>query len=95
MKPSKSASTSSTGIGSSTACRRKAGTAPEVTVESTPSAPSPTRATSSTSAFSSGVHSSTEPSPVMSRSPTIWVARPPNAAPVPCVAVEVAPAIDW
>ena len=36
----------------------------------------------------------TEPSPVTSSSPTIVVARLPSAAPVPCVAVDVAPAID-
>ena len=77
------------------ACRLKARTHCSVTVDSTPRAPSPTRATSSTSAFSSALHSSTEPSPVISRIPMMAADRLRNCAPVPWVAVWVAPAIDW
>ena len=77
------------------ACRRNAGTAWKVTVDTIPSAPTPTRATSSTSAFSCALASMIEPSPVMRRSPTIRLERLPKCHPVPCVAVAVAPAIDW
>ena len=55
----------------------------------------PTRATSSTSAFSSAEQATIEPSPAISRIPTIRVDRLPKRQPVPWVAVEVAPAIDW
>jgi hypothetical protein len=58
-------------------------------------APTPTRAAENTSGSSSGEHSSTEPSPVTSRSPRTWVARVPSFLPVPWVEVLMAPATDW
>ena len=81
MKPSKSASTSSTGIAFSMACKRNAGTHCRVTVDNMPSAPRPTRATSNTSGFSSAEHSTTEPSAVTSRSATIRLEMLPNLVP--------------
>ena len=95
MKPSKSASTSSTRIGSSMAWSRNAFTACSVTVDTIPRAPTPTRAAARTSGFSSAVASTIEPSPAMSRSPTMRLEMLPKCQPVPWVAVDVAPAIDW
>ena len=92
---SRSASTASTRIGSSTTCRAKAGTTCRVTVDTMPSAPSPTRATRNTSGSSSAEQLTIEPSAVTSRSPTIWSARPVRRAPVPWVEVDVAPATVW
>ena len=77
------------------ACRLKALTHWIVTVDRTPRAPSPTRATSSRSAFCSGVQSWTTPDPSMRRIPMTAEEMLRNRAPVPWVAVWVAPAIDW
>ena len=61
---SRSASTASTRIGSSTTCRAKAGTTCRVTVDTMPSAPSPTRAPRNTSGSSSAEQLTIEPSAV-------------------------------
>ena len=89
------ASTSSTRMGSSTAARLKAGTTPSVTVEMIPSAPRPTRAQWNSSDSSVGEQSTALPSASTSRRATIWPASPVSNGPVPCVEVEVAPAMVW
>jgi ABC-type uncharacterized transport system permease subunit len=90
-----SASTSSSTSIVSWACRLNAGTHWTVTAVITPSAPTPTRATRQMSARSVSSHHTTSPSPVTSSMPTIVVAMLPHSRPVPCVAVLIAPAIDW
>ena len=87
--------TSSIRIGCSTARRLNASTHWIVSVDTRPSAPSPTRAQANTSGSSSAEQATSEPSPVTSSRPASWVARPPKRAPVPWVAVATAPAIDW
>ncbi len=68
----------------------KAGTQCRVTAEITPSAPRPTRAASSSSP---SPISMTPPEAVTSRTPVTREERFPKRAPVPCVAVEMAPAM--
>ena len=89
---SKPPSASSHDIGCSCASSTKIGSTRKVMVVRIPSAPSPTRATSRTSAFSSGVARSRSPVPVTSSSPTTCAASPAAVPPVPWVPVEIAPA---
>ncbi len=85
------ASTSSSAMGRSSAASVKAGTHCSVTVESTPSAPTDTRAALNRSGFSSAEQETTDPSASTSSRPATWVAMPPRPAPVPWVPVEIAP----
>ena len=89
-----SSSTASSGSGVSTACSTNAARSCRVTSTSTPRAPSPRRTAGSSSGRS--VSLTVRSSPVAGRRAsraTICVARPPKPSPVPCVPVEVAPAI--
>jgi len=61
----------------------------------TPSAPSPTRPSRQMSSFCVGEHSRNSPSAVTSENPATCPASPVNAEPVPCVEVEIEPAIVW
>ena len=63
------------GIGRSSADSRNAGSACRVTAVTTPSAPSPTRAALSTSAFSSGEQLSTEPGELRLQGDVIIIVR--------------------
>ena len=93
---SKSSSTSSSTSIVSRAWRSNAGTHWIVTLVTMPSAPTPTRATRSRSGrVVASSHVTTLPLPSTSSIPTIVVARLPRPAPVPWVAVLIAPAIDW
>ena len=83
--------TSASAIGASTPRSVKAGTACSVTSVTTPSAPTATRAASSSSP---SAMSTTSPDPLTRRSPRTCAERLRSVAPVPCVAVEIAPAID-
>ncbi len=94
-RASRSASTASIRIGSFTARRWKAGTSWRVRVDTSPMAPTPTRAAWKTSGSSSGEQATTEPSAATMRIATICAASPGNCAPVPWVAVDVAPATVW
>ncbi len=85
----------STRSGISIALRLNAFTQRSVTVEMIPSAPSPTRAALKMSGSLSAEHSTIDPSPAIKRRPVTCVAMPPRARPVPCVAVEMAPDMDW
>ena len=80
-------------MGSFTARNVNAGTHLSVIVDTTPSAPSPTRAAANTSGFSAREHVSAEPSPVTSSIASTNVESAPSFAPVPCVPVESAPEI--
>jgi len=62
-------------------------------VEITPSAPRPTWAAANKSGRCCGEQETTDPSARMSSSAATAVAMPPSRAPVPCVPVEIAPAI--
>ena len=86
------ASAASHVIGCSCASTTKSGSTWKVRVVRMPSAPSPTRATSRTSGFSSADACSTSPVPVTSSMPASWADRPAAVPPVPWVPVEVAPA---
>ena len=85
-------STLSTRIGCSSTVNVNAGTTCNVTVDTIPTEPRPTRAQWNTSGSFSASHATTEPSPVTMRIATIWAASPRSAAPVPWVPVDVAPA---
>ena len=71
------------------------GTQRSVTQVITPSAPSDTRAARNSSGSCSSLTSCTTPSAVTSRSPTTCADRFGNPIPVPCVAVDRAPASCW
>ncbi|CAM5421188.1 hypothetical protein SBADM41S_05603 [Streptomyces badius] len=80
-------------IGSSRAVSRKIGSTARVTAVITPRAPIPTRAAAKTSGFSSAEQTMTVPSAVTSSNARIWADMEAESRPVPCVPVEVAPAI--
>ena len=90
---SKRSSVSCSGAGASTPRSMNAGTQWRVTSAITPSAPSPTRAARKTSGSRSGEQDSVEPSASTSVSSLTWQERLRSRAPVPCVAVEMAPAM--
>src|SRR2546421_201380 len=92
-RSSKLSSTSASGTGASTPCSVKAGTQRSVTSAITPSAPRPTRAARHSSASRWGEHCSVDPSASTSVSSTTCAEMLGRRAPVPCVAVEIAPAI--
>ena len=75
--------------------RVNAGTQRRVTAEIAPRAPTPTRAARSSSGSPSAVSSRTLPSPRTSSTASTWAEMFRRPAPVPWVAVEIAPAIVW
>ena len=90
-RASRPSRTSASGAGASTPRSVKAGTVCSVTSVTTPSAPTATRAASRSSPPST---SSTAPAAVTSRSARTCAETLGSVAPVPCVAVAIAPAID-
>ena len=81
------------GAGASMPCSVNAGTQRSVTSAITPSAPSPTRAARKISGSRSCEHTSVEPSASTSVSSATCAEMLRSRAPVPCVAVEIAPAM--
>ncbi len=86
---------SSRGLGSSTPCRVNARTHRRVTSAITPRAPRPTRAARNASGSRSAEQSRVEPSASTRVSSLTCAERLGSRAPVPWVAVEIAPAIVW
>ena len=90
---SKRSSASSQSIGASWAARVNSGSTLSVTDVRMPRAPSPIRASASTSGFSSASARSRVPSPVTISRPATWALSEATRPPVPWVPVEMAPAI--
>src|SRR6185437_4109614 len=94
-RSSKPASTSDSAAGSSTPLSVNAGTQRSVTSAIAPSAPRPTRAARNTSGSCCSEQASVEPSARTRVSSTTCEEMLRSREPVPCVAVEIAPAMLW